>query len=460
MARRPARALPRPRRRSLRDRAAGPGRAHPVIRRWAVVGALALLRRRLRAARGREGRLLLRRGPGPSSAPDGALLPVVRPPGVGLDAGALQRIRRRELYLEGLIAAAGRGRRPWPRPTASWARSTTPSACRSRPSRATRTRRGCSRRPSNGRTCWPGPSGRGNRGDEAVAAVGQALALQPQDLPALVFLGDVQRAMGRVEPARRGVYARRRRVAQVRARALRPGRDRRPGRELPPGRGDVRGRAARPARGQPRPLPALPRVRAPGERRAGQEPSRPARRRRPRDRRSALRRGAAPQSRHLRPPGPGRAAGRQPAPWPCSCCARRPRPCPRTPRSGCTSAPRWPGPATSRPPSISTGRPCGCSRPTRAPITTSAPRSPRLGRDDEAVVALRRAVELHPEFPQALFNLGAGHEASRPPRRGAAVPGAGPEGRPPRTSPAVWPGPASWRAWAGAARPWPASRRA
>ena len=35
-----------------------------------------------------------------------------------------------------------------------------------------------------------------------MAAAGQALALQPQDLAALVFLGDVQRAMGRVEPAR------------------------------------------------------------------------------------------------------------------------------------------------------------------------------------------------------------------------------------------------------------------
>jgi tetratricopeptide (TPR) repeat protein len=171
------------------------------MRRWAVAGAVALLA----AACGRrvEEKAPSPRPPtGPIQAQDGALLPVVRPPGVGLDAGSLQRIRRRELYLQGLISAGGSAA---PALAAAYGELGKVYYAFGLPESAIPCYGNAARlQPSSfewpyllARAFW-----RANRGDEAVAAAGQALALQPQDLAVLVFLGDVQRAMGRVQPAR------------------------------------------------------------------------------------------------------------------------------------------------------------------------------------------------------------------------------------------------------------------
>ena len=139
---------------------------------------------------------------GPIHAPDGALLPVGRPPGVGLEAGALQRIRRRELYLEGLIAAGGSdllalatayGELGKVYHAFGLAESAIPcygNAWRLQPASFE----------------WPYLMAqalwKAKKGQEAAHVVGQALALQPNDVPALVLLGDIQRAMGRTEAAR------------------------------------------------------------------------------------------------------------------------------------------------------------------------------------------------------------------------------------------------------------------
>jgi tetratricopeptide (TPR) repeat protein len=144
----------------------------------------------------------LRPRTGPIDAPDGALLPVARPPGVGLDARALQRIRRRELYLQGLIGAGGSdllalatayGELGKVYHAFGLPESAIPcygNAWRLQPSSFE----------------WPYLMAEAlwstKKGPEAAAAVGQALALQPNDVPALVLLGDIQRALGRAEPAR------------------------------------------------------------------------------------------------------------------------------------------------------------------------------------------------------------------------------------------------------------------
>lgn len=172
-----------------------------MMRRWAVVGALALIAAAC-GPRAEEKASAPRPQTGPIQAPDGALLPVVRPPGVGLDAGAMQRIRRRELYLQGLISTGGSGA---PALAAAYGELGKVYYAFGLPESAIPCYGNAARlQPSSfewpyllARAFW-----RANRGDQAVAAIGQALVLQPQDLPALVFLGDVQRAMGRVEPAR------------------------------------------------------------------------------------------------------------------------------------------------------------------------------------------------------------------------------------------------------------------
>lgn len=173
-----------------------------MMRRRAVVGALVLFA--AGCSRPAEEKAASPQPPatGPIHAPDGALQPVVRPPGKGLDAGALQRIRRRELYLQGLISAGGSAA---PTLAAAYGELGRVYYAFGLPESAIPCYANAARlQPSSfewpyllARALW-----RGDKGDEAIAALGQALALQPQDLPALVLLGDIQRAMGRVEPAR------------------------------------------------------------------------------------------------------------------------------------------------------------------------------------------------------------------------------------------------------------------
>jgi len=140
--------------------------------------------------------------PGPIRAPDASLLPIVRPPGAGHDAASLQRIRRRELYLEGVIAAgAGKdqlgtayGELGKVYQAYGLAESAAPcyeNAARLQPSAFE----------------WPYLAARAywqrNHEDEALAAALKALALRPDDVPVLVFLGDLHRATGRVEEAKK-----------------------------------------------------------------------------------------------------------------------------------------------------------------------------------------------------------------------------------------------------------------
>ena len=172
------------------------------MRRWAVAGAVAVITAACGPRQAEKAAPAPAHPPGPIQAPDGALLPVVRPPGVGLDAGSLQRIRRRELYLEGLISTRGSGA---PALAAAYGELGKVYHAFGLPESAIPCYANAARlQPSSfewpyllARTLW-----RADRGDEAIAALGQALAIQPQDLPSLVFLGDVQRAMGRVGPAR------------------------------------------------------------------------------------------------------------------------------------------------------------------------------------------------------------------------------------------------------------------
>jgi tetratricopeptide (TPR) repeat protein len=121
---------------------------------------------------------------------------------VGLDAGALQRIRRRELYLEGVIAG-GAGKQDLG--TAYGELGKIYHAYGFPESAAISYENAGRLQPSVFE--WPYlramAQWQGHHGDEAVGAVEKALALRPDDLRALVFLGDLHRAAGRLEPARK-----------------------------------------------------------------------------------------------------------------------------------------------------------------------------------------------------------------------------------------------------------------
>jgi len=146
-------------------------------------------------------------GPPTIHPPDPSLLPVVRPPGIGHGEASLQRIRRRELYLEGLIADGKAGKDRLATAYGELGRiyqahglAESAGPCYENASRL---------QPSVFE--WPYLAARAywqrEHPEEALAAVQRALAIQPDDVPALVFQGDVQRATGRIDEARKA-YAR------------------------------------------------------------------------------------------------------------------------------------------------------------------------------------------------------------------------------------------------------------
>jgi tetratricopeptide (TPR) repeat protein len=144
--------------------------------------------------------------PAPIAAPDASLRPIVRPPGVGLDAGAVQKLRRRELYLEGVIAR-GSGKQDL---AAAYGELGKIYHAFGLPESAVPCYENAGRL-APAAFEWPYllamARWQAHQGDEAVAAMERALGLRPDDLTALVFLGDVHRATGQLEPARKA-YAR------------------------------------------------------------------------------------------------------------------------------------------------------------------------------------------------------------------------------------------------------------
>ncbi len=142
-------------------------------------------------------------GPPTIRPPDPSLLPVVRPPGIGHGDASLQRIRRRELYLEGLIADGGSGKERLATAYGELGRiyqahglAESAGPCYENASRL---------QPSAFE--WPYLAARAywqrEHAEEALAAVQRALAIRPDDVPALVFQGDVQRATGRIDDAQK-----------------------------------------------------------------------------------------------------------------------------------------------------------------------------------------------------------------------------------------------------------------
>lgn len=176
--------------------------------RWVLVGALVLAP----PACGRRAALP---SPSPSPAPtagpiappDASLLPIARPRGAGLAEASLQRMRRRELYLEGVIAAGGTDK---DRLATAYGELGKIYQAHGLAEAAAPCYANASRLQPNAFE-WPYLAARAHwqreHADEALASLERALALRPDDVPALVVLADIQRATGRVDEARKA-YAR------------------------------------------------------------------------------------------------------------------------------------------------------------------------------------------------------------------------------------------------------------
>jgi tetratricopeptide (TPR) repeat protein len=139
---------------------------------------------------------------GPIVPPDASLQPIVRPPGAGLSEASLQRMRRRELYLEGLIAGGADRQKLG----TAYGELGKIYQAHGLPDAAAPCYENASR--LQPRTfAWPYLAARAywqrERADEALAAAQRALALEPDDLAALVFVGDLHRARGGLEEARK-----------------------------------------------------------------------------------------------------------------------------------------------------------------------------------------------------------------------------------------------------------------